>query len=318
MPSVSRRELLTLGLGVTAAAAFGEARASEGPRPSTVRYCFNTSTVRGQKLDLPALVDLVATTGYDGIEPWINEITAYTDAGGSLDDLRKRIADAGLVVESAIGFAEWIVDDEAQRKAGLETAKRDMDLVARLGGRRIAAPPVGATRERMTNYSAIAERYAELCRVGESIGVVPQLEVWGFSATLSRLGETLYVLSECGHESACLLPDVYHIYKGGSPFAGLAALAGSVMHVFHMNDYPADPPRESIGDADRVYPGDGVAPLESILTTLLANGFCGALSLELFNRGYWEQPAEEVAKTGLAKMRSAVERSRIAQGSPVG
>lgn len=311
MPAVSRRELLSIGLGATAAATLGETRASEVPMSApSVRYCLNTSTVRGQKLDLPALVDLASASGYDGIEPWINEITAYTDAGGSLEDLRKRLANGGLAVESAIGFAEWIVDDEAKRKAGLESAKRDMDLVARLGGTRIAAPPAGATKERMTNYAAIAERYGELCRVGESIGVVPQLEVWGFSETLSRLGETLYVLSECGHPSACLLPDVYHIYKGGSPFEGLAALAGAAVHVFHMNDYPAEPPRESIGDADRVYPGDGTAPLDAILTTLFRNGFCGTLSLELFNRSYWQQPADVVARTGLQKMRAAVQRAQ--------
>jgi 2-keto-myo-inositol isomerase len=309
MSSVSRRELLTLGLGATAAAALGEVRASETPMASArVRYCLNTSTVRGQKLDLAALVDLAAATGYDGIEPWIGEITAWRDAGGNLADMKKRIADAGLVVESAIGFAEWIVDDPERRKTGLENAKRDMDLVAQLGGERIAAPPAGATKEKMTDLAAIAERYRELCKVGDSIGVLPQLEVWGFSATLSRLGETAYVLAECGHSSACLLPDVYHIYKGGSPFEGLEMLAGQAVHVFHMNDYPAEPPRETIDDSHRVYPGEGVAPLDDILRTMFANGFNGALSLELFNKSYWEQPADQVARTGLAAMKQSVER----------
>ena len=185
-----------------------------------------------------------------------------------------------------------------------------MDRIAQIGGTRIAAPPAGATKERMTNYEAIAKRYAELCRVGGSIGVVPQLEVWGFSATLSRLGETLYVLAECGHANACLLPDVYHIYKGGSPFDGLASLAGSAVHVFHMNDYPADPPRETIADANRVYPGEGVAPVTKILQTLMANGFAGTLSLELFNPDYWKQPAVDVARTGLARMRDAVAKAK--------
>ena len=309
MSSVSRRELLTLGLAATAATAFGESRASEAPMlQANVRYCLNTSTVRGQKLDLSALVDLAIDAGYDGIEPWIGEITDFRDAGGSLVDMKKRLSDGGLAVESAIGFAEWIVDDPDRRKMGLENARRDMDLVAQLGGSRIAAPPAGATKERLTDLAAIAERYAELCRVGESIGVVPQLEVWGFSATLSRLGETLYVLAECGHDAACLLPDVYHIFKGGSPFEGLSTLAGCAIHVFHMNDYPGSPPRETISDADRVFPGDGVAPLDKILATILSNGFNGALSLELFNREYWQQPADEVAKTGLAKMREAVYR----------
>jgi 2-keto-myo-inositol isomerase len=310
MASLSRRELLTLGAGATAAMALGEAQPSEVPMaPASVRFCLNTSTVRGQKLDLPALVDLAAGAGYDGIEPWLGEITAYKEAGGSLGDVRKRIADSGLQVESAIGFAEWIVDDAEARKRGLENARRDMDLVAQIGGTRIAAPPAGATRQRLTDYDAIAERYAALCRLGDSIGVVPQLEVWGFSATLSRLGETTYVLAECGHPSACLLPDVYHIHKGGSPFEGLSLLAGGAVHVFHMNDYPAEPPRDAITDADRVYPGDGIAPLDQILGTILANGFTGVLSLELFNPGYWQRPAEEVARTGLAKMREAVKRA---------
>lgn len=309
MQNVSRRELFTIGLGATAAAALGSANASEKPMAfSKVRYCLNTSTLRGQKLDLPALIKIASDAGYDGIEPWIGEITSYGEQGGSLDDLRRQIADSGLKVESAIGFAEWIVDDSERRKAGLETAKRDMELVAAIGGTRIAAPPSGATKERMTNLAAIAERYAELCRVGASQGVVPQLEVWGFSATLSRLGETLYVLSECGHSAACLLPDVYHIYKGGSSFEGLKLLAGDAVHVFHMNDYPANPPRETISDANRVFPGDGVAPLDDILEALFKNGFAGALSLELFNPEYWKQPAGEVAKTGLAKMKEAVAR----------
>ncbi len=283
--------------------------------PANVRYCLNTSTVRGQKLDLAALVDLASQAGYDGIEPWIGEITDWRDAGGSLDGMRKKIADSGLKVESAIGFAEWIVDDPERRKAGLEAAKHDMDLVSRLGGTRIAAPPAGATKERMTNLAAIAERYGELCKVGEAVGVVPQLEVWGFSATLSRLGETAFVLAECGHSSACLLPDVYHIYKGGSPFEGLEMLAGQAVHVFHMNDYPAQPARDTIGDGDRVFPGDGVAPLDQILRTMFANGFSGALSLELFNKSYWEQPAEQVARTGLEKMRAAVRRATIADAT---
>ena len=31
-----------------------------------------------------------------------------------------------------------------------------------------------------------------------------------------------------------------------------------------MNDYPADPPRETIRDEHRVYPGDGIAPLTKL------------------------------------------------------
>ena len=109
-----------------------------------IRYCFNTSTVRGQELTIEQQIDLAAKAGYSGIEPWVRDVVEYRDAGGSVSDLKKRIDDHGLVVESGIGFANWIVDDDAQRQDGLEVAKHDMDLLRSIGGRRIAAPPAGA------------------------------------------------------------------------------------------------------------------------------------------------------------------------------
>ncbi len=102
------------------------------------------------------------------------------------------------------------------------------------------------------------------------------------------------------HADACILPDVYHLYKGGNDFVELEMLSCSKVHVLHMNDYP-NIPIDKINDADRVYPMDGIAPLRYILKTMVANGFAGVLSLELFNRSYWEQDPNEVAKTGLEK-----------------
>ena len=111
------------------------------------------------------------------------------------------------------------------------------------------------------------------------------------------------------HPDACLLLDVYHLYKGGSDFHNIGLVPAAKMFCLHMNDYPAAPPRDQIADADRVYPGDGVAPLDQILQTLVLGGFRGTLSLELFNRQYWAQPAAQVASTGLSKMKDAVAKA---------
>src|SRR5690606_11543576 len=181
--------------------------------------------------------------------------------GGSLRDLGARIADAGLAVPGAIGFARWAVDDDAERAAGLEEARRNMGMLVEIGGTRIAAPPVGLTDQPYGDLLTLAERYATLLEIGAGFGVTPMLEVWGFSRTFGRLGEVAYVAVESGRADASILPDVYHLYKGGSGFEGLRHLRGASIPVFHLNDYPADPPRETIGDADRVFPGDGVAPL---------------------------------------------------------
>jgi sugar phosphate isomerase/epimerase len=264
--------------------------------------------IRGQKLPLPEIIDLAARTGYEAIEPWISEIEAYVGSGGTLGDLKSRIADSGLTVESAIGFFEWIVDDETKRAAALQQATRDMEMLAQIGGKRIAAPPMGATTVSNLDLLGAAERYRALLEIGDKTGVVPQVEVWGFSQSLNRLGEAALIAIESGHPDACILADVYHMYKGGSPAEGLKLVRGAAMHVFHVNDYPAIAP-DQIKDEDRVYPGDGTAPLTQIFNTLREIGFSGYLSLELFNADYWQQDAATVVQTGLQKMRAAVEQS---------
>lgn len=306
---LSRRSMLA---GCGAAMGAGQTVLAASPPPVAdappFRFCLNMATLRGYKLPVPRQVEVAAAAGYSGIEPWIGDLQQYAAGGGSLDDLRKQIADAGLTVESAIGFTPWLIDDDAQRRQGMEQFQRDMELLARIGGRRIAAAPAGAYATAGIDLRKIGERYRALLELGRRVGVVPQLEIWGGSKTLGRVADAAFVAVEAGHPDACLLLDIFHMYKGGSEFASLRLFSGAAMHVLHVNDYPADPPREKITDADRVFPGDGVAPIATILRDLRTGGFRGALSLELFNPRYWKQEPLATARTGLAKMQAAVRK----------
>jgi 2-keto-myo-inositol isomerase len=304
---ISRRDLLggaaVLGLAGDAGAA------QKQPSRDPFIFCLNTATIRGQNLQITDEVDIAAKAGYQAIEPWIEKLDRYTQGGGNLRDLARRISDGGLRVESAIGFSEWLVEDEGRRRKGLDDAKRAMAIVRQIGGRRLAAPPAGATNQADLSLARAAERYRALLEAGAQIGVVPQLELWGMSRCLSRLGECAQVAIDSGNPQACILTDVYHLYKGGSGFTGLKLLNGAALQVMHMNDYPATPARATITDAHRVYPGDGVAPLPALLRDLRRLGFGGVLSLEVFNREYWKQDALTVARTGLEKMRAVVRAS---------
>jgi len=274
-------------------------------------YSLNTSTIKGAKLPLDKELEIAAQAGFKAVEPWIEEIEAYVKAGGTLKDLRKRAEDLGLTIAGAVGFAEWIISDSAQRARGLEHMKRDMDMLAAIGGKHIASPAIGAhtPEQESPPLKQIAERYRAILELGAKTGVTPVLELWGFSKTLSRLGEVVYVATEAAHPNACMLLDSYHLYKGGSDFGGLRLLNGAALPVFHINDYPANPPRAQIDDSHRVYPGDGVAPLSELFRTLEAIGFRGFLSVELFNETYWKQPAPEVAKRAFEKTRAAVQKA---------
>lgn len=311
---LTRREALArsgalVGAAMTGASLQAAAAPAAPPQPAPFIFCLNTATIRGQKLGIVKEIEVAAQAGYQAIEPWVESIDQYVKAGGSLKELRQRIADAGLTVEGAVSFAEWLVDDDARRARGLERAKAEMDLVSQIGGKRIAAPPAGATRPPMLDLAKAAERYRALLELGDQTGVVPALELWGASANLSRLSQGLYVAMETGHPKACVLPDVFHLYRSGSPLEGLKLASARALPVFHLNDYPAEPPRDKINDSFRIMPGDGIAPLTQILQDLRAAGGGVVLSLELFNRKYWEQDALQTAREGLAKMKAAVAKA---------
>ncbi len=93
---VSRREVLAAGAASlagswqTAQAQSPGVAASKSSAVKGFRYCLNTSTVRGQKLDLVTEVQIAAQAGYDGVEPWVREIQAYVNNGGQLKDLKRR------------------------------------------------------------------------------------------------------------------------------------------------------------------------------------------------------------------------------------
>ncbi len=316
-PSSNRRQFLAstgaalagAGLLQSHVATATDPASQVSPQPAShwFGYALNTSTIRGQNLDLVEEIEATAEAGYDGIEPWTSKIHRHVESGGVLADLRKRCEDLNLQVCSGIGFANWIADDDQRRAEGVEQLKRDMDALAQLGGTHIAAPPAGANRPGTTlDLDRAAERYRVILEIGHEIGVIPQLEVWGPSANLSHGSEALYVAAQADHPDACLLLDAYHMYKGGTPTSILKLIGREALHCYHMNDYPADPPRETIRDSQCIWPGDGIAPLTEILTHM-ANNHCRVmLSLELFNPEYWKMPALQAAQLGLQKMKASV------------
>jgi len=276
---IPRRDLFTLAAGAvvlgttvdSSVVSLASSALTNHPGVSKLKYCLNTSTIHGEVIPIVEQVSIAQKAGYDSLEIWLRDVDKYTSGGGSLSDLRKRIADAGLTLESAIAFAPWILSDLEAHKKALEQAKKEMEIVVALGGKRIAAPPAGAVDGELLNLDVAGERYRALLELGRAVGCLPMLEV----------------------------------YKGGSNFNDLGLLAGTKIPVFHMNDYP-DMARDKISDADRVYPGDGIAPIGEILKTVMASGFNGVLSLELFNREYWKLDPLENATVGLRKMKSVI------------
>jgi 2-keto-myo-inositol isomerase len=295
---------VTTGLTLLSHAGMSRDKKKQGDK---FKFSLNTSTISGQKLGVERYIEIAARAGYDCMELWLPDLKVYLDGGGSLPRLKKLIDDSKVPVVNAIGFAPWMVDEEEKRNAGFKQMREEMEIMAALGCPRIAAPSAGIGPTAQLDMFVVGERFAKLIELGKQTGVVPQLEFWGASR-FYHIGQALMASAVANDPSARILADVYHLFRGNSGFDGLKLIDGSIIEVFHMNDYPGSIPREQQQDKDRIYPGDGVAPLKEILSDLKNMEGPKILSLELFNREYWAQDPLQVAKTGLAKMKKVAEQ----------
>jgi sugar phosphate isomerase/epimerase len=289
--------LLAVGAGVRAQDTPGEA----GAKP--VRLSLNSSTIR--PLDLEEKVQVAADAGYDGIELWINELDDYANAGKSLEDLGQRIVDLGLQVPNIIGLWNCMPAEDDQREAALREVRRKIEQAQKVKSEHVA---VICTPDRDDlDVLWAGDRYREIMAIGDEYGVIPAVEFVGFNRGIRTLGQAAAIAVHSNHPQAGIIADTFHLYRGGSGFRGVRQLSADAIAVCHFNDVPPNPPQFELRDSDRIYPGDGILPLVEFVKDLRAIGFHGWLSLEMFNRTYYEMPALENARTGLSKMRAVLQ-----------
>jgi 2-keto-myo-inositol isomerase len=272
-------------------------------------FSLNMSTIHGQKLGFVKELEIAAKAGYHSVEIWIDTLNEYLATGGSIKEVRTRLHDLGLQVENCISFNQWAVDDEATRKAAMENMKKEMGMMAEIGCKRIAATGKGLPPDPAITLDTLAERYSQVLELGESMHVLPILELWGFQKKLSKLDEVVYIAMQTGNKSANILLDIFHLYRGKTSLDTMPFINPDIVNILHMNDYPSTLSADVITDADRIYPGDGVAPIKRILKMLKRHDKPLILSAELFNAGYYKQDALVVAKTALEKMKRVVENT---------
>ena len=137
-------------------------------------YCLNTSTIR--PTPLLEKIAIAGRAGYQAIEPWNDEITAYLQQGGSIAELKRALADAGLKVVSMIALHSWVTSDGAEHRRVLDDCRRRMTQAAELGSPYIVASPP----QDVVDVKRASERFGELLEIGEQVGVVPSMEFLGF------------------------------------------------------------------------------------------------------------------------------------------
>jgi sugar phosphate isomerase/epimerase len=261
------------------------------------QYCLNSSTI--QPVPLLDKIRLASDAGFRALELWSDDIDACLQAGGALADIRRALEDRGLEVPGVIAVHGWLGSRGKEHAAALTEAGRRMEQAAAIGSRRIvASPPL----ERC-DLDGAAEQYRELIELGSGFGVWPAMEFLGFAGSVHTITQAWEIARGADHPEARVVMDPFHILRGGGSVAEIAQVPGDRVAIWHWNDVPPAPPLPQQGDADRVMPGDGAGPLREIERQAVASGYAGYVSLELFNREWWERDPAETVRIGMEKMR---------------
>ena len=310
---MDRRGFLQLGASAGVLAVVADANASAAAAAEEkVKYqggasqwplCLNTSTI--QPASLQDKIRIAHETGYDAIELWIGDLEKFDAEGGDLKALGAEIRDRGLFVPNVIGLWNCMPDGQEAWEGSLEATRNRMRLSAAVGSQHVAAIP--SPDRAPLDLKWCADRYRDLLKIGrEEYGIICACEFVGFFKGAHRLGQGVAIALDADDPDACLIADTFHLYRGGSGFEGIAHLNGDFIAVFHWNDVPAEPAREELGDAHRLFPGDGILPLKRALALLRQIDYRGPLSLEIFNKAQWERDPAAVAAEGLRKMRDLI------------
>lgn len=247
-----------------------------------MRLCANTSSLAGYTAE--DAIRTIAGLGYGAVEFLVTSTLMPQDAPPARRlALRTLCADLGIAVAGANGALpavghRLLVDDERERRHGIDQLKRVVDMCAELGGRVVTVGSPGARNipegmARDTWWPRAIEAYREWGEYAEPRGVRVTVEIINrYEANWGRtIAEGLAFLAAAQQPNLGLTIDTFHMNIEEGPFA--AAVARGAEHITHVHT----------ADSNRQAPGLGNLPFRPLLAALRQAGYAGYLSLELFD-----------------------------------
>jgi sugar phosphate isomerase/epimerase len=253
------------------------------------------------RFDYRTSMEGYAKAGIRAVEPSLLKVREFAQAE-SPAAARRLLDDLGLRAVSSsnqVGLAE---PGEARARS-LEDLKWKVELAAAIGCDRLVAPSTGTGQYTEDDYKRGADHLREAAEIAKPFGVSLMLEFTRTSRFVASLPTALKMVRDANHPNLRVMMDTYHFWGGISKFEDLELLQDGELHHLHFEDVPADPPREIQGQPNRVFPGEGIAPLRRIVELLKRKKYAGAASLEMFNPAIQAMDPYQVAM----RARAAIE-----------
>jgi len=258
---------------------------------------------------LPKDIAAASAAGFRALEIWAAKMDTYL-AEQPVEAL-KSLFDQAALRPASINSIEFITFRPPEEYATVKARCQELcELALALGCDRIVVVPSPTPVD--TSWGEIRDKSVhvlrELSEIAAPHGVQLAFEFLGFGwCSVRTLAQCWEIVRETDRANVGLVIDTCHFYAGRSELRTIEQLDPLKILIFHINDVE-ERPLDTIEDAHRLLPGEGVIPLDDILARLRRIGFDGLCSIELFRPEYWERDPVELATAARAATMDIVAR----------
>jgi 4-hydroxyphenylpyruvate dioxygenase len=248
---------------------------------------------------LPEKLDAAATIGFDAVEIFENDLLTFD---GSPADVRRIAEDLGIAIVLYQPFRDFEAMPDPQRARNLDRAERKFDVMQALGTDLVLVCsntlPI-AIDDDARAAADLTEMAARAAARGLRVGY--EALAWGRHVNRWRHAWKIVLQSE--HPALGLIVDSFHTLAVDDDPSGIADLPEEKLFFVQL----ADAPRLTMDPLSwsrhfRNFPGQGQLPVDDFLRAVLACGYRGPISLEIFNDEFRAAPARLTARDGLRSL----------------
>jgi 4-hydroxyphenylpyruvate dioxygenase len=240
-----------------------------------------------------------AGAGFDGVEIFESDLVT---CASTPSEVRARAADLGLTIELYQPFRDFEAVPPDALAANLRRARRKFELMTALGVDTILVCSSVSPLARDDDALAAdhLRRLAELA-AGHGIRVAYEALAWG--RHVNDYSHSWKIVAAADHPNLGVCLDSFHILSRRLDPSGIRAIPGEKVFFVQL----ADAPDMSLDVLQwsrhyRCFPGQGGFDLSGFLADVLATGYRGPLSLEVFNDIFRQADAERTATDALRSL----------------
>lgn len=221
-----------------------------------------------------------ARAGFDGVEIFENDLLACPLTP---EDIRARCADLGLRIDLYQPMRDIEAVPEAEFARNLRRARHKFELMRRLGADTVLVCS-SVSPQAVDDDALAAEQLSRLAGLAAEYGIRVAYEALAWGRHVSTYDHAWRIVETAGHPALGTCLDSFHILSRGSDPRGIEDIPGEKIFFLQL----ADAPLLAMDVLQwsrhyRCFPGQGGFDVVGLVRHVLATGYDGPLSLEVFN-----------------------------------